>query len=35
VILTAAIVIPITAAIAGNTGATTATVTPTGKGFTF
>ena len=35
VLVTAAIVIPITAAIAGNTGATTATVTPTGKGFTF
>jgi hypothetical protein len=37
VIVTAAIVIPLTAVIAGDTGATSATVTPTfpGKGFTF
>ena len=35
VIVTAAIVIPITAAIAGDTGATRATIVPTGKGFTF
>ena len=35
VIVTAAIVIPVTAAIAGDTGATRATVIPTGKGFTF
>jgi hypothetical protein len=35
VIVTAAIVIPITAVIAGDTGATRATIVPTGKGFTF
>ncbi|HET9988465.1 MAG TPA: hypothetical protein VFQ65_08090 [Kofleriaceae bacterium] len=35
VIVTAAIVIPVTAAIAGDTGATRATIVPTGKGFTF
>ncbi|HEX7699821.1 MAG TPA: hypothetical protein VF403_03840, partial [Kofleriaceae bacterium] len=35
VLATAAIVIPATLLIAGQAGATSATVTPTGKGFTF